>query len=87
MMLNKGWGLLLEKKENLSSERTFLASVALVTRFAGAATVFGTAFQGILLHTLTFWGAASSVGTLETVYKQIEAKRSPENHALFILNC
>lgn len=33
---------------------SFLASVALVTRFAGATTIFGTAFQGVLLYTLTF---------------------------------
>lgn len=32
----------------------FLASVALVTIFAGATAIFGAAFQGVLLHTLTF---------------------------------
>lgn len=54
MVLNKSRALLLENKENLSSDFTFLASVALVTRFAGATAIFGTAFQGVLLHTLTF---------------------------------
>lgn len=82
MVLNKGWALLLEKKENLSSDCTFLASVALVTSFAGATAIFGIAFQGVLLHTLTFRRAASPVDPLGTVWKQIEANSSPENHTL-----
>lgn len=73
VVLNKGWALLLEKKENLASDCTFLASVALVTRFAGATAIFGAAFQGVLLHTLTFWRAASPIGPLGTVCKQMEA--------------
>lgn len=82
MVLNKGWALLLEKKENLSLDCTFLASVALVTSFAGATAIFGIAFQGVLLHTLTFGRAASPVDPLGTVWKQIEANSSPENHTL-----
>lgn len=83
MVLNKGWALLLERKGNLSSDCTFLASVALVTRFAGATAVLGAAFQGVLLYALTFWRAASPVGPLGTVWKQIEANSSPENHTSF----
>lgn len=45
----------------------FLASVALVTSFAGATAIFGIAFQGVLLHTLTFGRAASPVDPLGTV--------------------
>lgn len=82
MVLNKGWALLLKKKENLSSDCTLLASVALVTGFAGAAAIFGAAFQGVLLHTLAFWRAASSVGPLGTVCKQMEV-----NHYLKATPC